>query len=82
MENCEKKNVALKEDRLNTIKSYVNNKHMLKKRKTFTRIKKIYGKTWENTLARACDFINPIWDAVCKEEVFFDDWMPELGKFM
>lgn len=82
VENCEKKNVALKEDRLNTIKSYVNNKHMLKKWKTFTRIKKIYGKTWENTLARACDFINPIWDAVCKEEVFFDDWMPELGKFM
>jgi len=81
-ENCNKRNITLKYERLETIRSYVNNKYMLKKWKSLTRVKMIHDRTWEETLKAVCDFIDPIWKAICNEEIFFDDWMPELGKFM
>lgn len=82
IENCEKKNVSLKQDKLTTISSYVNNKYMVKKWKSLTRVKKISGQSWEDILKKVCEFMDPVWNTICKEDVFFDDWMPELGKFM
>lgn len=82
LENCEKKNVVLKNERIDSIRSYVNSKYMQKKWKSLTRVKKIVGITWEETLSKACDFIDPVWNTLCSEGVFLDDWMPELGKFM
>ena len=27
-------------------------------------------------------FMKPLWHAVCCDEIFFDDWMPELGRYL
>ena len=37
---------------------------------------------WEETLDLILDFLTPVWSAFCNDEIFYDDWMPELGRFM
>jgi hypothetical protein len=27
-------------------------------------------------------FLRPVWNAMCRDEVFFGDWMPELERFL
>lgn len=81
-ESCKKNNVALDYKRFEILKSYVNNKYMAKKWKSLLRVKKLQGPSWAEALYRTCFFIKPVWQVLSNDEVFFDDWMPELGKFM
>lgn len=37
---------------------------------------------WEETLDLILDFLTPVWRAFCNDEIFYDDWMPELGRFL
>lgn len=37
---------------------------------------------WEDVMDRLLLFTEPIWHAFCEGEVFLDDWMPELGRFL
>lgn len=37
---------------------------------------------WEDALGLIIGFIEPLWNALCANEIFFDDWMPELGRFL
>ena len=37
---------------------------------------------WEETLDLILDFLTPVWSAFCNDEIFYDDWMPELGRFL
>ena len=27
-------------------------------------------------------FLGDMWEAVCRDEVFFGDWMPDLARFL
>jgi len=33
-------------------------------------------------LRQILSFVNPIWDAVCRDEIFFGDWMPDLSRYL
>lgn len=37
---------------------------------------------WEEALDQIVALITPIWQSLCRNEIFFDDWMPELGRYM
>ena len=37
---------------------------------------------WEEVVDRIMAFMKPVWRALCADEIFFDDWMPELTRFL
>ena len=51
--------------------------------KRLTRQQRVYANAgWEETLDLILDFLTPVWSAFCNDEIFYDDWMPELGRFL
>ena len=51
--------------------------------KRLTRQQRAYANAcWEETLDLILDFLTPVWSACCNDEIFYDDWMPELGRFL
>lgn len=63
-------------------KSYVKNSHMKKKWKVLLRRHRIKEPGWEETMEVLISFIEPIWAALTKDELFFGDWMPELRRYL
>lgn len=68
--------------RLEQISSYKNYGYMKKKWQQYVRNHKTEGEEWEDVIERIVGFISPLWKALCENEIFFDDWMPELGRFL
>lgn len=62
--------------------SYKNNSYMKKKWKVFLRRHRIKEPTWEETMDLLVKFIEPLWASLTKGELFFGDWMPELGRYL
>ncbi len=76
----EPKVVSMK--RLEQISSYKSYGYMKKKWQQYTRVHKSVSEDWESVMKRILVFISPIWKALCEDEIFFDDWMPELERFL
>lgn len=62
-------------------KSYGNYTYMKKKWKVFLRRVKQREPGWEQVHRKIICFLEPIWQAVMEDQVFFGDWMPELERF-
>lgn len=76
----EPKVVSMK--RLEQISSYKSYGYMKKKWQQYTRVHKSEPEDWQSVMERIIAFITPIWKALCEDEIFFDDWMPELERFL
>lgn len=76
----EPKVVAMK--RLDQIASYKDYGYMKKKWQQYERNHNSEKEDWEDVVARILAFMAPIWKALCENEIFFDDWMPELERFL
>lgn len=72
----------LKEKRVDQIKSYREYGYMRKRWSQYCRRNKLQEENWEEVIDRIISFTEPVWKALCNNEVFFDDWMPELGRFL
>lgn len=68
--------------RLEQIESYKNYGYMRKRWQQYQRNQGNSQEAWEDVLERILAFMNPIWKALCQNEIFFDDWMPELRRFL
>lgn len=71
-----------KNKRIEQLKSYKNYPYM---RKRWDRYRKQHERSkepWNLVMDRILNFIEPIWNALINNEVFLDDWMPELGRFL
>ena len=68
--------------RLEQIASYKNYSYMKKRWQQYERNHKSEKEDWENVIERLLSFMNPLWKALCEDEIFFDDWMPELERFL
>ena len=68
--------------RLEQISSYKNYGYMKKRWQQYERIHRTEKEEWEIVLHRIISFMGPIWNALCADEIFFDDWMPELERFL
>lgn len=73
---------ALKEKRIEIIKGYKEYSYMKKRWNQYCKHHNLEGESWEEVLERIISFAEPVWKAICRNEVFFDDWMPELGRFL
>ncbi len=76
----EPKVVAMK--RLEQLASYKEYAYMKKKWQQYARNHRENADNWEDVMERILQFIGPLWKALCENEIFFDDWMPELGRFL
>jgi hypothetical protein len=63
-------------------RTYVKNTQMKKKWKVLLRRHRIKEPGWEETMELLIRFIEPLWAALTKGELFFGDWMPELGRYL
>ena len=74
--------VELEEERVNEILSYRTYGYMQKRWEKYMRRQKDEMIAWEEVLEVFGHFLSPVWEAVCKDEIFLGDWMPELGRFL
>lgn len=70
------------EKRLQQIEGYKNYAYMRKRWEQYEKKKGCAAESWEQVIERLLKFLGPIWTAMCKKEVFFDDWMPELERYL
>lgn len=68
--------------RLEQIASYKNYGYMKKRWQQYERNHKSEKEDWEQVVDRILSFLGPVWKALCEDEIFFDDWMPELERFL
>ena len=80
MSQNEPKVVTLK--RLEQVTSYKDYGYMRKKWQQYAKNHRESYDDWEIVMKRMLRFLNPIWTALCEDKIFFDDWMPELERFL
>lgn len=68
--------------RMQQLRSYRDYTYMKKRWEKYAKSIKSELPEWDAVIERLCTFMEPVWHAVCKNEIFFDDWMPELGRFL
>ena len=73
---------VLNERRIQTIQSYGTYAYMRKRWIQYTKRQKAKDIPWEEALGVVCALAEPLWLALCRQEVFLDDWMPEIRRFM
>lgn len=71
-----------KKKRLEQLQGYMHYAYMRKRWIQYTNANPRCDKSWENSLELLLTFIEPLWNALCDNEVFFDDWMPELKRYL
>lgn len=76
----EPKVVSMK--RMEQIETYKSYTYMKKKWQKYVRTHNPEADEWEVVIERIISFVGPLWKALCENEIFFDDWMPELGRFL
>jgi len=79
---AQKEPKVLSMKRLDQIASYKKYGYMKKKWQQYEKKHKEAYVDWEEIVERLLAFLTPIWTALCENEIFFDDWMPELGRFL
>lgn len=68
--------------RLDQIAAYRSYAYMRKRWEKYIRN---HGKklvAWEDALDLILNFAEPVWNCLCDDQIFFADWMPELGRFL
>jgi hypothetical protein len=73
---------TLREKRLDQLKGYRDYAYMKKRWEQYERRHGKQEEPWTEVMDRLIRFAEPIWGALCRKEVFFDDWMPELSRFL
>ena len=85
---CEKNGVSCTEDRGSMIAGYKDYTYMAKRWEKYAKpLRKdknsaVQIPTWQELMERLNSFLIPIWNCICKDEIFFGDWMPELGRYL
>ena len=68
--------------RLQQVTDYKEYTYMKKKWQQYARHQREGYDEWEVVMKRLLSFLTPIWTAFCEDEVFLDDWMPEIERFL
>lgn len=79
---CDEMNIAKTKKPMALWSTYEDYSYMKKKWKVLLRREKRENPSWKEAFCSIKVFLEPIWNAICKDEVFFGDWMPELGRFL
>lgn len=68
--------------RLEQMEGYQTYAYMEKKWQQYEKRQGRTPEEWSQVLKRILKFLGPTWKALCENEIFFDDWMPELERFL
>ena len=74
--------LTLDKKRWNMLLNYRNDNYMKKKWKTYLRGEKKESPAWDEVVDLLEAFFGPIWTSMSEDNVFFGDWMPDLGRYL
>lgn len=78
----EKEPKVIIKKRLDQVASYRNYGYMKKRWQQYRRAHKTGVENWEEVMERILAFLVPIWTALCEDEIFLQEWIPELNQFL
>lgn len=81
-EFCTKEEIPFQEERVTEILSYRDYTYMRKRWEKYLRHRKRKEPSWNEVMELLEKFLPRIWTSLCEDEIFFGDWMPELGRFL
>lgn len=70
------------ERRLAQLGGYREYAYMRKRWDQYIRRQRMEPAVWEEALDLILALATPIWQSLCRNEIFLEDWMPELGRYM
>lgn len=79
---CKNGNIPFRQERVEELLSYRDYTYMRKKWDKYLRRSGKTEPSWENVVDKFGQFLPVIWQAVCRDDLFFGDWMPDLGRFL
>lgn len=79
---AEKEPKVLAMKRIEQLDSYKKYAYMKRRWEQYEKRQGRVPEDWEQVSSRITAFLAPVWKALCENEIFFDDWMPELGRFL
>ena len=79
---CRKEQLIPEKTRADEILAYRSYTYMRKRWEKYLRHRKRTESTWDEVMNLLSEFLPRIWRAICKDEVIFGDWMPDLGRFL
>lgn len=71
-----------KERRLEQLAGYRDYAYMRNRWNQYVKRHGVPPVPWEKALDSILVLVTPLWKCLCRDEIFFDDWMPELGRYM
>ena len=82
MKLCDSSSLSMTEKRWTMLQGYRDYSYMKKKWKVLLRRESRVTPTWEDTMDKIIKFLEPIYESMLRDDVFFGDWMPELERFL
>lgn len=79
---CAREELIPDAGRVDTILAYRHYTYMRKRWEKYLRHGKKKEPTWDEVLEVLTEFLPRIWNSLCRDEVIFGDWMPDLGRFL
>ena len=68
--------------RLTQLAEYESYAYMRKRWERYARSHDQRDVAWIDVIHLILNFLTPVWESLCENAIFFDDWMPELGRFL
>ena len=65
-----------------SLSGYGTYTYMEEKWKSLLRKVKKKEPAWQEVHGLICRFLEPIWEKLMEDQIFFGDWMPQLGRFL
>ena len=79
---CRKDHVKCSALVWDSLSGYGTYSYMEKKWKSLLRKEKKKEPVWQEVHGLICRFLEPIWEKLMEDQIFFGDWMPQLGRFL
>jgi len=81
-EHCKKQQLLPEESRMKEILSYRDYSYMRKRWEKYLRHRKRKEPAWTEVMQVLEQFLPQMWSTLCRDEIFFGDWMPDLQRFL
>lgn len=82
MEGCKGRGMKVDEYRMELLASYRTSSFLKKKWKSYMRHEKMKSPVWDEVMDMMENFFMVIWQHICRNLIYLEDWMPELGRFI
>lgn len=74
--------IKITPEKMKKLISYSKYKYMKNKWDRYQRVNNRKEPTWEKQQETLMKFLTPLWDSMSKGNIFIDNWMPELGRYL